>query len=172
MIAIADSSREEESAIITHRHDEGCKPKMQGSLSDDKTKYTSATSSTSHPNSVEATSSRPSCEPTSRSSSSSSHHPRDNNDNKNNVGLVKPRISQIQQRIEVLSAASLASDDHISPLSATSVADGMRKDNNCFIRTIPIGIAKSNKREYILAQSGARRIGGDKTGILSYTYSC
>ena len=137
--------------------------------SDDKSKVTPlTTSSTTQPNhSDETTSSHPSCEiATTRSSS---QHLRDNTDNSG--GLVKSRISQIQQRIEVLSSSASSSDDRISPLSATSIADGRRKDNNCFIRTIPIGIAKSNARSSLGGVCGTST-GGNKTGSLSYTYSC
>ncbi len=155
---IVDCSEEKKNALPQEYN--GTATNKPVSVSDDKTKDTFTTGSPTHPNSEETTS-HPSCE-----TNASSHHLRDNN---NNGGLVKSRISQIQQRIEVLSAASLTSDDRISPLSATSIAVGRRKDNNCFIRTVPIGIAKSNKRECLASSSGD---GNVKTGTLSYTYSC
>lgn len=158
---IVDCSEEKEKALPQERTCNAINKPV--SASDDKTKDTLTTSSPTHPNSEETTS-HPSCE-----TNASSHHLRDNNNKNNNGGLVKSRISQIQQRIEVLSAASLTSDDRISPLSATSIADGRRKDNNCFIRTVPIGIAKSNMRECLASSTGD---GNVKTGSLSYTYSC
>ena len=143
--------------------DEGTTTNTPVSASDDKFKVTPLNKSD------ETTSSHPSCEITTTTTRSSSQHLRDNNDNRG--GLVKSRISQIQQRIVVLSSSASSSDDRISPLSATSIADGRRKDNNCFIRTIPIGIAKTNARSSLGGVCGTST-GGNKTGSLSYTYSC